>query len=41
MNIRKATKKDINQVWEIFLKVIETGDTHVFNPDTPKSDSQI
>ena len=38
MNIRKATKTDYNKVWEIFSKVIETGDTYVFNPNTPKSD---
>lgn len=38
MNIRKATKTDYNKVWEIFSKVIETGDTYVSNPNTPKSD---
>ncbi|MDO6470117.1 GNAT family N-acetyltransferase [Maribacter sp. 1_MG-2023] len=38
MNIRKATEADYNKVWEIFSKVIETGDTYVFNPNTPKSD---
>lgn len=38
MNIRKAIKSDFDKVWEIFLKVIETGDTYVFNPDTPKND---
>ena len=38
MNIRKATEIDIDQVWEIFSKVIETGDTSVFNPNTPKVD---
>ena len=38
MNIRKAIETDIDQVWEIFSKVIETGDTYVFNPDSPKSD---
>ncbi|MBU2902343.1 GNAT family N-acetyltransferase [Maribacter dokdonensis] len=36
MKIRKATETDIDQVWEIFSKVIETGDTYVFNPNTPK-----
>jgi L-amino acid N-acyltransferase YncA len=38
LNIRKATETDYNKVWEIFSKVIETGDTYVFNPNTPKSD---
>ncbi|WKX76277.1 GNAT family N-acetyltransferase [Zobellia laminariae] len=38
MNIRKATETDYNKVWEIFSKVIETGETYVFNPNTPKSD---
>jgi len=37
LNIRKATETDYNKVWEIFSKVIETGDTYVFNPNTPKS----
>ena len=40
MNIRKASEADIDQVWEIFSKVIATGDTYVFNPNTPKSDLQ-
>ncbi|TSE08484.1 MULTISPECIES: GNAT family N-acetyltransferase [Aquimarina] len=38
MNIRKATELDYNQVWDIFSKVIATGDTYVFDPKTPKSD---
>ncbi|WP_109831127.1 GNAT family N-acetyltransferase [Reichenbachiella versicolor] len=40
MNIRKASKDDYDQIWEIFHQVIQTGDTYVFNPDTPKSDLQ-
>lgn len=38
LKIRKATEKDYNQVWEIFSRVIETGDTYVFDPKTSKSD---
>jgi L-amino acid N-acyltransferase YncA len=38
MKIRKATDKDFESVWEIFHLVIKTGDTYVFNPDTPKKD---
>lgn len=38
MNIRKATVSDFNNVWEIFSTVIKSGDTYVFNPNTPKSD---
>jgi len=38
MIIRKATESDYDQVWEIFSKVIQTGDTYVFDPQTPKSD---
>ncbi len=38
MNIRKATETDFDKIWEIFSKVIETGDTYVFNPNTPKKD---
>lgn len=40
LKIRKATENDYNQVWEIFSKVIKTGDTYVFDPGTPKSDLQ-
>jgi L-amino acid N-acyltransferase YncA len=37
--IRKADEKnDYNDVWDIFSSVIQSGDTLVFDPDTPKSD---
>ena len=36
IKIRKATAEDENQIWEIFSKVIATGDTYVFPPDTPR-----
>jgi GNAT superfamily N-acetyltransferase len=37
MNIRKADEqKDYDKVWEIFTNVISTGDTYVFDPNTPK-----
>jgi L-amino acid N-acyltransferase YncA len=38
LEIRIATEKDINQIWEIFSKVIETGDTYVFSPKTKRKD---
>lgn len=38
MELRRATQEDFNDVWEIFKKVIQTGNTYVFNPDTPKED---
>ncbi|MEH0154253.1 GNAT family N-acetyltransferase [Limibacter armeniacum] len=38
MKIRHATASDYNQVWDIFSAVIQTGDTYVFYPDTPKSE---
>ncbi|MFT3901599.1 MAG: GNAT family N-acetyltransferase [Niabella sp.] len=39
MYIRKADKeKDYDKVWEIFSRVISTGDTYVFDPDTPKEE---
>ena len=38
LNFRKATETDQDKVWEIFSKVIETGDTYVFDPNTPKED---
>jgi len=37
MNIRRAdVQKDYDQIWEIFKNVISTGDTYVFDPNTPK-----
>jgi len=37
MIIRKADEKqDYDKVWDIFSNVIKTGDTYVFNPNTPK-----
>lgn len=41
MNIRQAIKTDILKVWEIFSEVIKTGDTYVFNPNTPKEDLKM
>ncbi|APD07173.1 hypothetical protein UJ101_01657 [Flavobacteriaceae bacterium UJ101] len=38
MNIRKALETDFESIWEIFSKVIESGDTYVFTPNTPKKD---
>ncbi len=38
MNLRKATLADYDPIWEIFSQVIQTGDTYVFDPQTPKSD---
>lgn len=37
MKIRKATSNDYDAVWNIFKNVIQTGDTYVFDPNTPKS----
>lgn len=36
MKIRKATPNDYDAVWNIFKNVIQTGDTYVFDPNTPK-----
>jgi GNAT superfamily N-acetyltransferase len=37
--IRKADKvKDFEKVWDIFRHVIQTGDTYVFDPNTPRED---
>ncbi len=38
MIIRPVEEKDHDAVWEIFREVIKTGDTYVFEPDTPRSD---
>ncbi|WP_422359845.1 GNAT family N-acetyltransferase [Reichenbachiella sp.] len=40
MNIRKATLRDYDAVWNIFSAVIQTGDTYVFDPETPVEDLQ-
>ncbi|HRP31261.1 MAG TPA: GNAT family N-acetyltransferase [Agriterribacter sp.] len=37
MKIRKADiQTDFDKVWDIFKSVISTGDTYVFDPNTPK-----
>lgn len=36
--IRKANSSDFDGVWEIFHRVIQTKDTYVFDPKTPKGD---
>ena len=36
LEIRKATEKDANEIWEIIKSIISTGDTYVFSPDSPK-----
>ncbi len=37
MTIREANhQKDYDKIWEIFTSVIATGDTYVFDPNTPK-----
>jgi L-amino acid N-acyltransferase YncA len=38
MNVRQATQQDYDAIWDIFSKVIQSGDTYVFDPNTPKSD---
>ena len=37
MKVRKADQaKDYDGIWNIFRNVIQTGDTYVFDPNTPK-----
>ena len=37
MMIRRAdVEQDFDQVWNIFSNVINSGDTYVFDPNTPK-----
>lgn len=40
MKLRKATTSDYDAVWKIFSQVIQSGDTYVFDPKTPKADLQ-
>ncbi len=41
MIVREATNTDYDAVWEIFLEVIQGGDTYVFDSNTPKSELKI
>lgn len=36
INIRIAKEEDYNQIWQIIEKVISTGDTYVFSPDSSR-----
>lgn len=37
MEIKIADRaKDFDKIWDIFSSVVKTGDTYVFDPDTPK-----
>jgi ribosomal protein S18 acetylase RimI-like enzyme len=36
LEIRKATEKDADKIWEIIKSVIASGDTYVFSPNSPK-----
>lgn len=39
MKIRPADKRnDYEEVWDIFSKVVASGDTYAFDPETPKAD---
>lgn len=40
MTIRKTTLRDYDAVWNIFYAVIQTGDTYIFDPETPVEDLQ-
>ncbi len=41
MTVRKAhIVNDFNEIWKIFINVISTGDTYVFDPKTPKESFQ-
>jgi L-amino acid N-acyltransferase YncA len=40
MIIRPATTDDYDAIWDIFSVIIRTGDTYVFDPNTPKPDLQ-
>lgn len=39
--IRKATPEDYDKIWDIFHQVIQTRDTYVFDPHTPKENLSI
>jgi hypothetical protein len=39
-NIRKARESDFPFIWQIFQKVIETGDTYAFEEATTESEAR-
>lgn len=38
MIIRKASEFDYDPIWSIFAEVIQSGDSYVFDPNTPKTE---
>jgi hypothetical protein len=36
VRIRKATERDINEIWNIIRQVLSSGDTIVFDPGSSK-----
>lgn len=39
ITVRPARKTDFEAMWEIFNAVVETGDSYVFEPDTPREEA--
>ena len=39
LNIRRATKDDCDEIWEIFHAVVATGDTYTFDPQISREDA--
>ena len=38
IQIRNATESDKRDIWKIIEAVISTGETYVFDPETPESE---
>jgi L-amino acid N-acyltransferase YncA len=39
VTIREASEHDRDAVWEVFHAVVATGDTYVFDPETPREEA--
>jgi len=37
MNIREATKEDIDKIWPIFHEIVKSGETYAYATDTTKA----
>ncbi len=39
--LKKSTNQDFESIWEIFHRVVATGDTYAYSPDTTKEDAHF
>lgn len=41
IDIKKATDRDFNKIWDIFHIVVATGDTYAYSPNTTKEEAYV